>query len=204
MHHTILNERSISIDNSDNMTDKRTAILNATLNLISANGFHGTAMSKVAKEAEVSAGIIYHYFDNKEDLIDKLYLQIKFDLSQALLVGYSEKLSIRENFGRIWLNTLNFHLERPKETAFLEQYENSPFVKPETQQIDSQYFEQLLSFVQKAMDEKVIKTMPLAMFAALTIEVAMSLAKKHSAGTIKLDDELTGMAIESCWNAIKI
>ena len=47
--------------------DKRTAILQATLRLISENGFHGTAMSKVAKEAGVSAGIIYHYFDSKDD-----------------------------------------------------------------------------------------------------------------------------------------
>lgn len=38
--------------------DKRQAILEATLRLISENGFHGTAMSKVAKEAGVSAGII--------------------------------------------------------------------------------------------------------------------------------------------------
>ncbi len=40
------------------MSDKRDAILKATLNLVSENGFHGTPMSKIAKEAGVSAGII--------------------------------------------------------------------------------------------------------------------------------------------------
>ena len=32
------------------MTDKRTAILKATLKLISENGFHGTPMSQIAEE----------------------------------------------------------------------------------------------------------------------------------------------------------
>jgi AcrR family transcriptional regulator len=46
----------------DHVEDKRRAILAATLRLISKNGFHGTAMSRVAQEAGVSTGIISHYF----------------------------------------------------------------------------------------------------------------------------------------------
>jgi AcrR family transcriptional regulator len=64
----------------DHIEDKRQAILDATLKLISKNGFHGTAMSKVAKEAGVSTGIIYHYFDSKDDLMDKLYGCIQNEL----------------------------------------------------------------------------------------------------------------------------
>jgi AcrR family transcriptional regulator len=64
--------------------DKRQAILDATLRLISKNGFHGTAMSKVAQEAGVSTGIIYHYFDSKDELIDELYKAIKRKSAQAM------------------------------------------------------------------------------------------------------------------------
>ncbi|MBN1583370.1 MAG: helix-turn-helix transcriptional regulator [Anaerolineae bacterium] len=46
--------------------DKRTAILEATLKLISKHAFHGTAMSRVAEEVGVSAGIIYHYFTGEQ------------------------------------------------------------------------------------------------------------------------------------------
>ena len=184
-------------------SDKRAAILQATLNLISVHGFHGTAMSKVAKAAGVSAGIIYHYFDSKEDLIDQLYLQVKFDLSQALLAGYSEALSIRERFGRVWLNILNFHLEHPKETAFQEQYENSPFVKPVVQETAMHYYAPLVQFLQQAMQDGILKIMPEPMFYALTMEVAISLAKKQHAGTLVLDDALIEIAIEACWNAVK-
>lgn len=184
-------------------SDKRAAILQATLNLISVHGFHGTAMSRVAREAGVSAGIIYHYFDSKEDLIDQLYLQVKYDLSQALLAGYAEDRPLRERFGRVWVNTLRFHLEHPRETAFQEQYENSPFVKPAVQERAMEYYAPLVQFLQHAMQDGTLKVMPEPMFYTLTIEVAISLAKKQHAGVLDLDDALIDTAIEACWNAVK-
>jgi len=39
-----------------NISDKRTAILDATLALISERGFHNTPMSLIAKTAGVSTG----------------------------------------------------------------------------------------------------------------------------------------------------
>ena len=60
----------------EQVTDKRQAILDATLRLISQNGFHGASMSQVAEEAKVSTGIIYHYFESKDELIDELYKSI--------------------------------------------------------------------------------------------------------------------------------
>ena len=65
------------------MTTKRTAILEATLELISEQGFHGTAMSMIADKAGVGAGTIYRYFDSKEDLITQLYLEIKREKGKA-------------------------------------------------------------------------------------------------------------------------
>ena len=184
-------------------SDKRSAILKATLKLISANGFHGTAMSKVAKEAGVSAGIIYHYFDGKEDLIDELYRQTKYDLSQALLRGYSMDEPIEDIFRHVWLNTLHYYMDHPKEMVFLEQYENSPYVKPETQAAYMGYFAPLVTFIQQGITDGHFKSMPEIMFSALTIEVAMSLAKKHHSGMLKLDDALTEIVIEACWDAVK-
>ena len=64
---------------------KRKALLNATLNLVNNNGFHDAPMSKIAKIAEVSPATIYIYFENKQDLINQLYLEIKALLVNTLL-----------------------------------------------------------------------------------------------------------------------
>ena len=107
--------------------DKRTAILAATLDLIAEHGFHGTPMSKVAKQSGVSAGIIYHYFENKDDLIHALYKDIKARFAAALLYDNPQDLEWPENFELVWRNAYEFYVSNPKDTRFLEQYENSPF-----------------------------------------------------------------------------
>ena len=48
-------------------------------------GFHQTPKSLVAKRSGVSAGTIYYYFDNKEDLIHQLYRRITAHPNGALM-----------------------------------------------------------------------------------------------------------------------
>ena len=56
----------------EKITDKKSALLNATLTLVNNHGFHNTPMSKIAKLAGVSPATIYLYFEHKQDLINSL------------------------------------------------------------------------------------------------------------------------------------
>jgi AcrR family transcriptional regulator len=186
-----------------NDKDKRSAILDATLKLISERGFHDTPMSQIAKEAGVSAGIIYHYFENKEDLICELFGEVKMQLAKAAMEGYSEDLPLRERFRLIWLNTARFYLHHPSETAFLEQFENSPYYSLDLMEKYVEYYIPIFEVIQYAVGQGVIKDLPLEVLSALTLEVAISLAKKHTAGMITLDEEAMEAAMEACWDAVK-
>jgi AcrR family transcriptional regulator len=48
---------------------KRGLIINTALKLFADNGYHSTPISKIAKDAGISKGLIYNYFESKEDLI---------------------------------------------------------------------------------------------------------------------------------------
>ena len=185
------------------MTTKRTAVLEATLALIAEHGFHGTAMSVVADKAGVGAGTIYRYFDSKEDLITQLYLEIKREMGKAILEGYSEDLSLRQRFRTLWLNMLHYFMDHPQELAFMEQFDNSPFRKPEVDESYSEYYETLMRYCQYAYEEGVFKEMPLAMLSTFTVEVAVSLAKHRAAGELILDDEAKELAMSATWDALK-
>src|SRR5579863_6945948 len=111
----------------DSGADKREAILAALLDLVSRHGFHGAPMSQVAKRAKVSAGIIYHYYAGKEELIHALYGDLKLRFTAALAEGDLTGLSPGEAFQRIWLNAYRYRTSHPRELAFLEQYETSPY-----------------------------------------------------------------------------
>ena len=56
---------------------KRASLLKATMKLVNNQGFHAAPMSKIAKMAEMSPATIYIYFENKQDLINQLYLEVK-------------------------------------------------------------------------------------------------------------------------------
>jgi AcrR family transcriptional regulator len=184
------------------MLAKRAAILEATLELISEHGFHGTAVSMIADRAGVGTGTIYRYFDGKEDLITLLYLEIKRQKGQAFLEGYSEDLSLRDRFRILWLNMLHYYIDHPQELAFMEQFDNSPYLTAEVQAAFAEKYEPLMRFFRSAFEEGVFKEMPLAMLSAFTAEVTVSLAKHHASGRLTLDDETKELAISATWDAL--
>src|SRR5918992_1259907 len=48
--------------------DRREGILQASLHLFADRGFHGTSMRDIARAADITEGLIYHYFASKRDL----------------------------------------------------------------------------------------------------------------------------------------
>jgi AcrR family transcriptional regulator len=185
------------------MADKRTAILEATLKLVSDGGFHDAPTSAIALGAGVGVGTIYRYFKDKEDLLGQLYEWLESRSAEAVLAGYSADLPLRERFRRIWLNTARYFLDHPLEASFMEQYANSPFGKPQSGVSHAGYLPPLLKFVEDGVYEGVLKELPLALFIALTLEVAISLARKCRAGVITLDAANLEQAVDACWDAIK-
>lgn len=53
--------------------EKYEMILDAAVKVIAENGYHGSQVSKIAKEAGVADGTIYLYFKNKEDILVSLF-----------------------------------------------------------------------------------------------------------------------------------
>lgn len=50
-------------------------ILDAALELFTANGYHNVTMNQIAEKAEFSIGTLYNFFKNKEDLYHSLVLE---------------------------------------------------------------------------------------------------------------------------------
>ncbi len=52
--------------------DKEAVIFQAALKTIKEKGFHKARMSDIARKAGISYGLVYHYFDNKEELFNAI------------------------------------------------------------------------------------------------------------------------------------
>lgn len=186
------------------MEDKRTAILQATLTLISQHGFHGTPMSKIAEQAGVGAGTIYRYFENKETLINELFLELKRDFSTAMMEGLSSDESTEQVFRKVWLNTFQYCIQNPTEMVFLEQYHNSPFQTAEIEAETMVYLEPIIKVFEIAISAGEIKNIPFEMLVTFSSDVTVAHAKRHLSGALVMDNTNLELAVQACWDAIKI
>ncbi len=55
--------------------DERRLILDAAVRVFARRGFHHCRVSDVADEAGVAYGLVYHYFDSKEEILNTLFLE---------------------------------------------------------------------------------------------------------------------------------
>jgi AcrR family transcriptional regulator len=187
----------------EQVTDKRQAILDATLRLISNNGFHGTTMLQVAKEANVSTGIIYHYFESKDELIDELYKSLNRKSARAILQDLDQKKPVKTQIQQLLRNTIDYYVRHPQESIFSEQYFHSPYHHAGIEAEVSEYYQPAIVCYEQARKEGIIKDLPQCVINILTVNVATALAQKQVRGQIELTDALIGEVIETSWEAIQ-
>ena len=55
--------------------DRRRQILDAAVQVFAQQGFHACRVSDIAREAGVAHGLIYHYFDSKDEVLNELFVE---------------------------------------------------------------------------------------------------------------------------------
>ncbi|HZA58010.1 MAG TPA: TetR/AcrR family transcriptional regulator [Solirubrobacterales bacterium] len=55
--------------------DKRRQILDAAIRVFARQGFHSARVSDIAEEAGVAYGLVYHYFDSKDQMLNELFTE---------------------------------------------------------------------------------------------------------------------------------
>ncbi len=55
--------------------EKRRAILHAAVHVFAQKGYHGCRIADVARRAGVAYGLVYHYFKNKEELLESVFAE---------------------------------------------------------------------------------------------------------------------------------
>ncbi|MEY4065679.1 MAG: hypothetical protein RIR26_1887 [Pseudomonadota bacterium] len=75
---------------ADLAAERKSQIINATIDCIARYGYNNFSMQDVARIADVSKGIIHYYFLNKEDLMMAVLERVAGDI-ESLLAGITEK-----------------------------------------------------------------------------------------------------------------
>lgn len=98
------------IQNQEIRKKSKQKIIDASIVLFSEAGFSGTPISKIAKEAGVSKGLIYNYFETKEDIVKGIIDSLMEDSKEtegAVMEAFA-KSSPEEIIGLITNQTYDF------------------------------------------------------------------------------------------------
>ena len=183
---------------------KQDAIIKATVKLVNEIGFAATSISKIAKEADVSAATIYIYYKNKEDLLVSTYVDIKKRMSEAMLKSFDESLPIRDIFKILWDNAFHFISENPSGFQYTEQFSNSPYSSLVDREEVDKHFKPMAQVVQRGIQEKIIKDVPLEILTIFLFYPILILSTTCLNKKAECDEKSINTVFKMAWDAIKL
>ena len=177
--------------------------MNATLQLAITEGFQGLSMSKIAKKAGIAPATIYVYFENTEEIINHLYLDLKELVVADIMKGYYKGMDTEKGFKLIWRNYFNSLIKYADEFKYLEQFANCPYITQVSKEEGRRQFQRFFNFFEKAMASGEIKKMSSGLLLALFIAPLSALAKNIISDRSQVDEESIEMAMQSTWLSMK-
>ena len=183
---------------------KKEALFKATMKLVNEIGFASSSVSKIAKEANVSPSTIYVFFKNKEDLLVSTYVDIKLNLSRAMLSSFDDSLPIRDILRNTWFGMFDYISKNSEQYQFIEQFANSPYSDLVNREEIEKSFEPLYRILQKGIDQKIIKNVPVDILIAFMFYPIYSLSNKRLCAGFKQNEQNIEMAFTLAWDAIKL
>jgi AcrR family transcriptional regulator len=183
--------------------DKRDAVCKSAVRLINQLGFDGVSIAKIAKDAKVSPATIYIYFENKEDMLKQLYLQLKQDMANFILKDFKPGPDHKANFKHLFYRHWFFFYQYPDSFAFIEQFANSPLLTGSCAEKGFRFYQPIMAIIHEAQQAGAIKPISQALYNALVFAPLLQLAKLHASGRQSIQPQDLEQVFEIIWAGLK-
>jgi AcrR family transcriptional regulator len=150
---------------------RRNAILSAAARVIAAQGL-GAPTAAIAKEAGVSNGSLFGYFDTKATLLNELYVALKTEMGAAAVYGLPTGSDLREQVRHMWNQWLSWATSFPEKRRALAQLEVSDDISAESHQIATAAFSGIADLLERSRANGPMRTAPLGFVLTLASAIA--------------------------------
>ncbi len=184
--------------------DKRQKILLTTEALLAERGLYGLSMKLLADTAGVAAGTIYRYFENKDQLIKELYLQLTEEAAQSFLQGWSDKQTSEEKYKLLWRNVFDEVLKNPQRLTVIEMLFSQPdLAEQQAALCEDGAFSPLFNFYQQGIDEGCFHDWSIPALMTLSFDSAINLAKKVTRKRLEISATQINQVRDASWLIIQ-
>lgn len=182
--------------------DKVNRIYRAAMKVINLEGFQGSSMTRIATEADLSPATIYLYFENKEDMINKLFMYLKTRMGSSYFNSTAELSPSKGTFRTIWLNHYQYIMENQDEYNFLENFSNCPLIEHIDKEFKPDYCPAFETLFDQSKAAKLLQSMHNdIIYALLFAPVSQMVKKLKSEGTTLSTNELIQL-FEASWKSV--
>lgn len=100
--------------------DKRNALLAAATKVVAEQGI-GAPTSRIARVADVAEGTLFTYFENKQALLNQLYLHLKQDMRLSIMADFPHNGTDEERARYAWNGYVAWGMADPEGHRALRQ-----------------------------------------------------------------------------------
>ena len=139
--------------------DKHRRIIDAAVKVFARNGFYNSKVSEIARAAQVADGTIYLYFQNKDDILIRLFEEKMADVLRRVSEAVAEESDPARKLERFALAHLSLveenqqlaeiiQVEIRQSSKFMKEYKNIQFL---------QYLNLISSILKEGQDKGVFR-----------------------------------------------
>jgi AcrR family transcriptional regulator len=151
--------------------DKRDALMAAATRVIVAQGLSAPT-AVIAREAGISNGSLFTYFETKADLYNQLYLELKTGMATVSVAGLPAEAPVREQFSRLWSNWTSWATAHPDQRRALALLDLSDDIAPETRAAAHQAMAEIAEMVERARARGPMRDAPMGFVVAMMNSLA--------------------------------
>jgi AcrR family transcriptional regulator len=151
--------------------DKRTAILEAATEVVAMLGVSAPT-AKIAKGAGVAEGTLFTYFANKDELLNRLYQELKTDLRDAIMAGYPSGGSLIDRSRHFWDRYIGWGSAHPSKQRAMRQLAVSDRITEECKKLVGDVFGEVNDMLHECAAGGATKHQPPSFVSAIMCAIA--------------------------------
>lgn len=163
-------------------TQKEQLVKQMAIEMLLNVGFDGFSMQKLARACEISVGTLYIYYENKEDLIIKIGIEVGKKMAEATMKNFSSDMSFSEGLKLQWENRSSYWLKNRNDSRFFENLKHSSYSEPIMNEIALIFRPMMIKFSENAIANKQLRLLSFESYWSVAFGPLYTLLKFEHTG----------------------
>lgn len=183
---------------------KQAALIAATLQQATERGLGALSVAAIARQAGVSPGTVYIYYQDKDALLEATFLAVSDRLIDAALAGITRGHDLRSRLHGVWRALFALALSDPRPFRFHDQFVHSSHMHDGLRERNEQRLAPMLEAFERGQREGVLKPIGLELIEAFMFRPIHSLVHGQGCRPFTPSAENIDTAFEMAWDAIAL